>query len=174
MNTASSSYSQIVKTVQAMLAKHRYASKGIISRLLCHNNCGLIAFKKSSSSTKDAIRFTIDVGIVLGILMPPPLSERLKTCTILDAQSHKRIGFLMSVPRDVWWTVRDGQDCSDICREVLAAVEQWAVPFVEQFISPGAIAQLWSEGKSHGLTDVTRQEYLRLYLSSAAQDQRQK
>jgi hypothetical protein len=66
----------------------------------------------------------------------------------------------MAEPYDRWWTCTSDQDAKRAGREIATLLEIRALPEMERLASPMAMAALWKSGRSPGLTDGQRVEYL--------------
>lgn len=112
-------------------------------------------------STKEEIRFTINVGISVNALrvavgdapsleVPPP-----EKC-----HWRERLGRLLQSQSDMWWSVRNEQTAQSVCDEIAAGVLNNALPKVEAVASSEALVRLWQEGCGQGLTEYERRTNL--------------
>jgi hypothetical protein len=80
--------------------------------------------------------------------------------SVWDAQWYARIGFFMPEAQDFWWTCSSDESAERAGSEIAALLESCALPEMERLASPTAMAALWKSGRSPGLTDRRRTEYL--------------
>lgn len=93
----------------------------------------VLVFQKSSWNGKHHARFTIGLGVYwseaqerLGrVISGTPFS--VMACTV-----HRRIGFLMTPPKDRWWTATDEQSAISLQPEILHVIEDFALPWFER------------------------------------------
>jgi hypothetical protein len=171
------------KHLKACLAK-RLAPSGfvvggdIMSRKM-HDTVVVIEVQKDRKySTKDEIRFTINVGISADALrevaaaaggssssnVPPP--ER--------CHWRQRLGHLLPAQSDVWWSVSDEKTVQAVCDEIAAGLTDIALPKVEAMASSDALVNAWREGRGQGLTEYERRVNLaRLLMTLGRKEEAQ-
>jgi hypothetical protein len=86
----------------------------------------------------------------------PPLT------TAGSAHGHlqERIGWLMPRPADHWWDITEATDVTALTSEVSDLIATKAAPYVMQYLDTDALIALWESGRSPGLTEKRRVEYL--------------
>lgn len=158
---------QSFKHLKAYLAR-RLASSGyvgsgdIVWRKVRDTVVVVETQKDRKYSTKEEVRFTVNVGISVDALrdavavaaeggpssseVPPP-----EKC-----HWRQRLGYLLSAQSDVWWSVRDEQTAQLVCDEIAAGLIDIALPKVEAMASSEALVRLWQEGRGQGLTEYER------------------
>ena len=133
---------------------------GIVWRKVRDTVVVLEVQKDRKYSTKEEVRFTVNAGISVDALrdvvaaaggpstsdVPPP--ERCHWCL--------RIGHLLPVQSDVWWSVSDEQSAHSACDEIASGLIDIALPKVEAMASSEALARSWQEGRGQGLTEYER------------------
>lgn len=114
----------------------------------------------SRSNAGDAGQFTVNLGVyypevnaLFGLRADSAASPRECECTI-----RQRIGTLMPVGQDFWWSVESGTDVSALAREVGEAWELFGAPWLEFHADLHRSAQtLCRRGQiGHGITATLR------------------
>ncbi len=152
-------FSRLVQAVAETLKPHGYKRQGQVFRALANGNCGIIGFQRSVTDTRDAIRFTMNLGIVCGDLCDLAATP-LEKSQIADAHVSRRVGFLLPERQDKWWEVNTSTDCHQLSQEISNLISNMAVPYINQFMDTKAIYSLWESGQSPGLTEFQRARYL--------------
>lgn len=134
--------------------------------------------KDRKSSTKEEIRFTINVGISVDALREiaavdggPSSSEvpLLERC-----HWRQRLGRLLPAQRDVWWSVRDEQTAKSVCDEIASGLTDIAFPVLEAMASSDALVKAWQVGRGEGLTEYERRVNLaKLLIALGRREQAQ-
>jgi len=114
----------------------------------------IVALQASTGTTQAILRVTCNVAIQLH-----RFAAGLRP-NVWDAQWHQRIGFFMPERCDHWWTCDSDEAAGRAGREIAALLEASALPEMERLAAPAALACLWRSGRSPGLTDGQRTEYL--------------
>jgi hypothetical protein len=120
----------------------------------------LINIQSSTGSSQGSLKVTCNLGIRVNRLATRPGAG------IWDAHWQERIGFFLPEPRDHWWVCTSDGDAQQVGREIADLLETRALPAMEQLATPAALAALWSSGRSPGLTEHQRVEYLSRLLAS--------
>ncbi len=113
-----------------------------------------VNLQSSTSITQEALKMTCNLGIQLRQLAQSSPSS------IYDAHWQQRIGFFMSEPGDFWWTCATDEAADRAGREIAGLLEHFALPEMERIAVPATMVALWKSGRSPGLTDWRRIEYL--------------
>jgi hypothetical protein len=161
MATTRKSFDLIVGAVATLLKPLGYRRRGATFLKENPEVVGMINIQRSTKSTSERILFTINVGVCLidlhNLLGSPGTTPSSET----ECQVRARIGSLMPEQRDHWWSLEGDGDAATILREVVAAVEGYAAPYIDQYLSRNAVIFLWKSGKSPGITEQQRIRYLR-------------
>jgi hypothetical protein len=104
-------------------------------------------------STWEILKITCNLGIVLRELGNDKLG-------IWDAHWRKRIGSYMPEAQDHWWVCSTDIAATTAGHEIAALLEDQVFPEMEQLASLAAMVALWRSGRSPGLTDYQRIQYL--------------
>jgi hypothetical protein len=110
--------------------------------------------QSSTGSTPDVLKMTCNVAIQLRQLAQGSRPG------VWDAHWRERIGFFMPEPRDFWWACASDKAADRAGREIAALLENSVLPEMERLAVPAAMAALWKAGRSSGLTDRQRIEFL--------------
>ena len=144
--------------------EHGFAAKKNTFFIRKSNNCGLISFKKSSTSSFNETIFTIEIGISSQRLQHF-FSHTYSIPTIDKCHWSQRIGFLLPHGSDLWWTVNCSTDLYNLCKTMKKILSTYAIRELETYISDESLRDLWLTGKSPGLTDIQRLLNLSVILS---------
>jgi hypothetical protein len=142
----------------AILKATEFKRRGPTMRLIRNNVAGLVNFQRSSWSSRQEIRFTVNVGVVYGALLPSrvPLDRALEC----DAQVRERLGALSHRKHDFWWTINESTDVEALSSEIVSEVTRYAIPFIEKNLDPQALLDSWEAGVAPGLTFRERLDLL--------------
>ena len=114
----------------------------------------VVNLQSSTGSSSEALKVTCNLGIRVDRLANRPGTS------VWDAHWRERIGFFLPEPQDHWWECASDDNARQAGREIAALLEAKAIPAMEQLASPAALAALWSSGRSPGLTERQRVDYL--------------
>lgn len=106
-------------------------------QLPCDKHWLLLGFQKSSYSTADVLRFTVNLSAIdrgLWVEYAGARPDRAQTPTPIftygDWHEHVRIGHLTRLREDHWWRLRRGEDPQATAEQVLVALRELAVPWL--------------------------------------------
>ena len=117
-----------------------------------------IQMQSSMKSTKNVLVVTINLGIFSRIIAESVGNTREPN--ILDAHWRKRIGSFMPDGSDKWWEVQSSDEADSCGGEITRILTNKALPQMQSLASTDRLKSLWEEGKSPGLTDYQRKQYL--------------
>jgi hypothetical protein len=136
----------LVQTVAPVLKAHGFVREDKTWYLRRTENWGIVAFQSSTSSTKDRIRFTANVGINSRILADfwSPNASRRPNGRPSGGQYHweHRIGELLPQRQDTWWTISAGGPNDLEHREVTQAITDVVIPVLERHTSEQGLLDL--------------------------------
>lgn len=113
--------------------------------------------KDLKHSTKEEIRFTINVGLSIDVLRSSDSINGLSFVPSPDkCHWRTRLGRLLLTESDVWWSIHDEQSATAVCEEVVIGLIRVALPKVEAIASSQSLATLWKDGRGRGLTEYER------------------
>lgn len=124
------------------------------------NNIGLISFQKSIDSSSKRLLFTINLGVYsnsLHVLDSPGIGTIPSTS---DCHWKKRIGLLLPILKDYWWTIDETTSISDLTIEIINIITSVAIPEIERHISDESLKKHWLKGESSGISEQQMYLYL--------------
>ncbi len=119
-----------------------------------------IQLQSSSKTTSTKLVATVNLGVFSQTLATREGNTRKPN--IWDAQWRMRIGFLRSLPRDKWWEISSEREAIKAGEELAKILELRALPQFSTISSTERLKHLWETGRSPGLTEYRRQEFLQL------------
>ena len=145
----------VAAPVADLLRKSGFRKKGL--RFSSHRDDATIHVDFQSSQTSD--RFQLKITVNLSIR----LSQLDRDPAIYAGEGHwrQRIGWFMAEPRDHWWLCRNDGEAWRAGEEIAAILERAALPEMKRLASVEALKALWTTGRSPGLTEHQRIDYLR-------------
>jgi hypothetical protein len=93
----------------------------------------MIGLQKSASNTRDLVKFTANVSVTTKAEWDKKRIDQSYLGERPSPNEHPwgwgtRIGHLMPAQKDTWWKLHTGDDCEPVAREVLDAIENYALP----------------------------------------------
>jgi hypothetical protein len=149
-------YAEILNECSKPLRHCGFTRKGVNFRKVVDGNVQVVNFQKSSSSSRDEVKFTMNLGIVVGRLNDHLDAEG---ATVGAAHLAERIGMLLD-GSDKWWFINSATARDALTVEVVDATERVAIPYLAGLETTQAIAKLWRSGVSPGVTQKLRARYL--------------
>ena len=159
-----SKFAEIVNALSEDLKPYGFFKKGTVFRFIRNENCGIVQFQKSTTTTEDRLRFTVNFGVVCGALINVK-TDQLKEVRVIDAHIQDRLGMFLPGHPDQWWEITSETDSSRLADEVNKLVVFSAVPYILGLLDTEAIVSLWQSGRSPGLTEGQRLRYLNRLMS---------
>jgi len=122
--------------------------------------------KDSKNSSKEAVRFTVNVGIFLNALRAFRCNDAAQADPSAD-QCHwrARLGRLTPAQADVWWTIRNDEEAKVLCDEIAKSISVDALPRIEGLTTADAFVDAWRSDKGQGLTEYERRANLARLLA---------
>lgn len=149
----------ITDQLQALLKPQGFKKKGNIFSLKKGDITYYIETQSSSNSTKEVLVLTVNIQITSELL------ARISGSSMPEHhQQHytERIGLYLPCSQDYWWTVNSEAQAVAAGKEITTALESKVLPELFVIRSYEDLVTLWSQGKSPGLTNFKRLEYLHL------------
>jgi hypothetical protein len=144
----------VVATVAHLLKSRGFRKAGLNFSARRSGVTLLVSLQSSTETTQQSLKITCNLGILVDQLTTRPGAG------VWDAHWRERIGSFLPEPRDYWWVCSSDDDARIAGPEIAALLETQALPAMEHLATPAALAALWSSGRSPGLTDRQRIEYL--------------
>jgi len=113
----------------------------------------------SRHSTSDNLVVTVNIGLTSSQIFS------LWDISLPEAkQRHweKRIGTFTSPRNDKWWEIKTEAEALNAAGEITAILELKVLPEILAIRSTQDLEDLWKQGKSPGITDKLRLEFLQL------------
>jgi hypothetical protein len=142
---------KLIAKVAGLLVGRGFKRRGRVLKKVVDGNAAIVQFQRSVNSSARQIIFTINLGIVCGVLLDPERVD-ISTSGIPDAHLSIRLGRLLEVPSDKWWTLSDTTDLDSLTQKLSDAILARAIPYLERYLSAEALIALWESGVSPGLT----------------------
>ena len=152
-------FKELIKRVGAKLKPKGFTKKGNSFYLNRSNNVGLIEFQKSRDSTKDAILFTVNIG-VLSTQLEKILGKGNTVYPVTtDCHWWERVGFLMPEKTDFWWEIDSATSLDLIYLQIDEVIDKYLLPLLEGTLSDDQLILCWSSGKQNGINEFQRHLY---------------
>jgi hypothetical protein len=89
---------EALKATSARLQPLGFVRRGKTFRIVKDNNCGVVEFQRSTTNSRDRLRFTVNLGVVCGHLLDSWQPE-LRRSGSSDAHVREGLGeYCLSVP----------------------------------------------------------------------------
>ena len=145
-------------SVLAALRPLRFVKRGLIFTRTVHDVSHLVQIQKSMSSTKECIRFTINLGVWAAILD----IRANATVGIGDAQWRVRIGETLPAPHDLWWSAGTLEEAMAASTSVTDHLLRFGIPALDALSSTDDLKRYWQSGGYGGIGDIQRDRYLKM------------
>lgn len=129
-------------------------------------NVVLVAVQRSRSSTASAIRFTVNVALVNRTVWEWELEDLADQRKPDVWSAHWRERPSTDDGRERWWTVDESSDAEKLAADVVARVTPLCAA-AGQLLDADELVRLWRIGRSPGLTEVQRRQYLAALTGSS-------
>lgn len=151
-------FKDLLDGIGRKLKTQGFTKRGNAFRRVASGNSAIVEFQRSQSSTSDAIRFTVNVGIICGRLLDEDQPDVSKAGS-MNAHLRKRIGEFLPKPADQWWDLNGTTETNALATE-LSPLLDTAIRFLLDHADDAQLIALWESGQSPGLTDRQRQRVL--------------
>ena len=121
-------------------------------------NTNIIEFQRSTTNMGGRLRFTVNVA-VLSAAVAAKNGDDVERLGASDGHLRQRVGSLMGAG-DKWWTIEAGTNADRLADEVVAALRENVLPYLDRHSSDEALRRLWESGWSPGLTTLQRERCL--------------
>jgi hypothetical protein len=157
---AASAFSTFRSCLVRRLAPSGFARSGDIFWRKIRDTIVVIEIQRSlkHSSRTEAV-FTVNLGISLNALREGATDPGIQVPEVPAPDKchwRQRLGYLMPLHADAWWTISNELTAVTVCDEITAHIVNLAVPAFEQYASSTALLEMWREGKGVGLTEYQR------------------
>lgn len=138
----------LLESIARRLKEHGFRKRGDVFSRECRRVVHLIDIQYSRWNDSTETNFTLNCGVYMpGITAAFRNSAEPKVPKPTDCCIAVRIGMLTESQTDSWWTISaaDDPERDDAVREEIASVlEQVALPFLNRFDDPRAVAEFLS------------------------------
>ena len=155
----------ILATVHTLLRTKGYRKTASVFLRSSEDVVHVIEVQGSRDNTSAVARFTINVGVFAMELVYPDVRDVTKP-SIPAAHWRERLGFLCPESQDLWWAVSSLRDAETAAQDMAARLEQYALPMLSSLSNLSALVALWKSGRSPGITEHQRKDYLSQLNSS--------
>ena len=156
---AQKAFDSVLRDLGLVLQPRGFLKSGSTFRQVAGGNSGVINVQRSQSSNADAVKFTLNAGVVCGRLLRD-WQPSLKKAGASEAHLRVRPGFFLEGYPDKWWVLEGSEAASQVGAEVCSLTETQIAPFVQDHLSEKALIGLWQSGRSPGLTEKQRVDLL--------------
>jgi hypothetical protein len=115
----------------------------------------LINLQKSTSSTSDRVRVTINLGACVKRL----LDDRHKPTNIWACQWMVRLGEISSARVEKWWAIESADEADGVAHEMTQALDEYGLPALERVSSMEGLLSFWKSDALYG-TDLDMRKKL--------------
>ncbi|MFX1707199.1 DUF4304 domain-containing protein [Chitinophaga sp. CC14] len=158
-------YKTVITAANSLLKGYGYNKKGTVFYLSQGKNWGLIGFQKSRSSTKEYVRFTINVGVSSGALRRCiDEDDSAQNPDMESSHWQCRIGSLMPGHTDHWWELNQNDTDEDVIFDVIRKLKDLAIPAIQMRISDSGLIDMWKSSDYGGTTLFKKYVYLTTLL----------
>ncbi len=157
---ATSSLSQpVIEEMTSVLGPLGYRRVGTVFKREAHDVVHLVELQGSRHSTANEYTYTVNVAVFIPALVYEDSRATTKP-TVAAAHWRQRLGYLGPEREDTWWSATNAKESAANGQDIRLKLTRYALPLLDELSSAAAVASLWSEGRSPGLTEHQRKEYL--------------
>jgi len=149
-------FKNVVRTVASRLSVQGFAQRGLALHKNVGSNVAIIEFQLSDKTSKECVVFTVNLAIVCGELS----GTAPRDARIMGAHLRQRLGFLLPQQADKWWEITAQTNVLALADELSRKLEEFGVPYLDEYLDSRTLIALWESGKSPGLTAVQRARFL--------------
>jgi hypothetical protein len=148
-----------------VLAPAGFRKRGAHFKRVVADVVHVVQLQSSTKSTAAVLVATVNLGI-----FSRELERRLggPVTDPTEAECHwrQRLGELTPPHHDRWWDVGDLDHARNAAAEVAELLRHYALPGLDALNSTASLRALWEGGRSPGLTDRMRRDYLRVLVAA--------
>ena len=124
-------------------------------------NWGMVQFQKSAYGTKDAVRFTINVGVCSNRLRSFFRPGRVGSPkSVYECHWYERVGWLLPEHQDTWWDVTAMTTPDDFAESIKHILSDIAIPTIMKFCADENLRDLWMNKLHTATLESDRLMYL--------------
>lgn len=158
-------FNNLLKAAAILLKAEGFKKKGNTFSLFIAGNLAMLNFQKSNSSTKESVKFTINLGIQSAVLAKVLNEDPKRNSDITSCHWNIRIGSLLPQQQDLWWTLNNSNSpMPEIEKDVMAMLTGLILPVLKQRASDHHLIEAWLNAGMTGTTEYMRYVYLTILL----------
>lgn len=115
----------------------------------------LVQLQASSDNSSSGAKFTVNLAV-----WAPALSSEPNP-SVDNAHWRARLGNLGPEQSDIWWQADDFSMADVATVDIVARIEAFAIPALQQLQSTRDLLKLWKSGQSPGLTAMQADRFRR-------------
>ncbi len=157
----------ISKELERHLKPEGFTRRGQVYRLPAPSgSVAVVQIFKSRRSTPEKMLFTVEVGIINGVLAATRYTGvgtgDMSKADVLRAHWRCRLGHLMPLRTDAWWSVETKSEIPAVVEGIAEALKAHALPVMLPLLDPSALMTLWREdrGPPGFITPFEQQRFL--------------
>lgn len=157
---------QIEKDLTPLLKECGFTKNGSRFYLINGNNCGVIAFQKSRSSSKDLVLFTLNFGVYSKLLgEEADWFENLVYPKVEQCQWIARIGDFMPGRPDYWWQIETTSNkAKNITGLIFEKIKTLVIPEIKKRLTDEGLIESWINGEFMDTTAYMQFVYTTTFL----------
>jgi hypothetical protein len=138
----------LAEHLQPLLKERGFRKKGLTFYRQVGGNFALINFQKSTSSTQDFVKFTINLGVFSQRLHAargdaPQSADETAIPNEIDCHLRTRIGALLPERNDAWWSLFRVGDGPELGAQLVDILKKVALPFLDARTSDEGLRDHW-------------------------------
>ncbi|WP_457356550.1 DUF4304 domain-containing protein [Roseateles sp. P5_D6] len=149
----------IVAAVYALLKPLGYRKSSALFRREIGDVVHLIEVQASVSNKVGDASFTVNIGVFAPELVYADVRD-VTSPSIPLAQWRTRLGQLAPESQDLWWCATTRVDAEAAAKDIVERIEKHALPALAALPDLASLGSVWKSGRSPGLTERQRVEFL--------------
>lgn len=154
-------FNQLIESIQKHLETTAYSFKKLRNEFLINvnNHCCRLDIEKSTSSTKEYIKFTMNIGIHIPLDDAVQNLNNAQKISKLWFQLGGRVGFFLTEENDYWWLITDEQSMQDISNEILKIIDSTIIPLFVKYTNEENVLKLCLSENPNRMLDYKYGKY---------------
>ncbi len=165
--TAQECFSELLNTLRPFLKSAGFTRRGATFSMCRDRNRGAIHFQKSSYSTRDEVRFTLNLEVFSDRVWRYDWGEQIAIAPVdRPAVWCERVGSILPEADDVWWKLFPTQSLAPLVEEMTQRVLPACMEALRSRITDEEIRDLWLERFGRGTLSFDETEWLLALLKA--------
>jgi hypothetical protein len=157
MNAGSQFNSFLSEFIRPALKAQGFRKNGQTFAVFETGNWGIVNFQKSTSSTSQLVKFTINLGVASARLSLVSTEDwRRRPPRMYDCDWQPRLGLLMADADDHWWVLDDQTLLPALADEVIQALMVYGLPAMRRVLNDEGLRDLYLSGHGGWLSNRQR------------------